>query len=306
MLNQVDVVENAWKAGVMIPGFNVPYLPMMEPIVRAVVDQKSFALISTAQIEWQTLESKGPRQVMDEFQKWDKPDYVRLHIDHIGSIDELTNEPNDYCSIISEAIEMGYPSVMIDGSHEKDIENNIAVTHRIVELAHKKSVRVEAEVGTLFGYEVENMPPYEKIFNERIGFTTEEEVRRMVKETGCDWLSVAAGNFHGAMAGIGRFQEKGEAQLDVDHIGKLNAAAGVPLVLHGGSGIRIDQLRAAFKNGIAKINVAKDLRSRYQKAMKEKNDVAFAQQAVYDRAVWLIKAHYRIAGTSNIVMGTGQ
>lgn len=303
MNNGINVVENAWKAKVMIPGFNIPYLPMMEPIVRAVVDQDSFALISSAQIEWQTLESKGPREVFEEFQKWDNPDHVRLHIDHICSIDELTNEPNDYLSIIAEAIEIGYPSVMIDGSHENDIERNIDVTRRIVEFAHKKGILVEAEVGTVFGYEVETMPPYEELFNKRIGFTTEDDVRRMISETGCDWLSVAVGNFHGAMAGIGRFQDKAQAKIDVELIGKLSAIAGVPLVLHGGSGIQIEMLREAFKNGIAKINVAKDLRSRYQKVMKEKNDVAAAQQVVYDRASWLIKEHYQIAGTSKVVTG---
>jgi len=300
---QVDVVRNARNAGVMIPGFNIPYLPIMAPIVRAVVDTDSFALISTAQVEWQTLESKGPREVLEEFEKWDDPDHVRLHIDHVCSIDEVTHESNDYCAIIAEAIEMGYPSVMIDGSHEPDLDNNIAVTRRIVELAHKNDVLVEAEVGTVFGYEIEHMPPYEKIFSERMGFATEAEVKRIVKETECDWLSVAAGNFHGAMAGIGRFQDKAEAQLDVDHIGALSEAAGVPLVLHGGSGIRIDQLRAAFKKGVAKINVAKDLRSRYQNVMKESGDVAEAQQVVYDRTVWLIKEHYQIAGISKLALG---
>ena len=85
MQKQVDVVKNAWKTGVVLPAFNIPYLPMMEPVIQAVVDEKSFALISTAQIEWETLESKGPREVMDEFQKWDKPDHVRIHLDHICS-----------------------------------------------------------------------------------------------------------------------------------------------------------------------------------------------------------------------------
>ena len=125
MCNQVDVVSNAWRAGIVIPGFNVPYLSMVEPIVQAVVDQDSFALISTAQVEWQTLESGGARQVLEEFQKWDRPGHVRLHLDHICSIDEITGEPNDYLGVIKEAIEMGYPSVMIDGSHEKDVRSNI-------------------------------------------------------------------------------------------------------------------------------------------------------------------------------------
>ena len=300
MSERINVIKRAREAGVVVPAFNVPYLPMIEPIVRAVADQKSFAQIATAQIDWQTMESKNAREVMAEFRKWDQPDHVRLHLDHIPSIDEITGEPNDYYAIISEAIEIGYPSVMIDGSREDTIDENIAVTRRIVDLGHSKGVFVEAEVGMVFGYAVEDMPPYETIFAERIGFTTEQQVRRMVAETGCDWLSVAVGNIHGAVVGARRFEQKAEARLDAEHIATLSAAAGVPLVLHGGSSVRADDLRPAFANGIAKINVGKELRMFYQIAMRETNSVPTAQQAVYDRATELIKEHYGICNTSGI------
>ena len=304
MLKQVDVVKNAWGAGVMIPSFNVAYLPMVEPIVEAVADQDSFALISTAQMEWETEESKGPGEVMEEFQKHDRPDHVRPHLDHVFSVHEATGEPVDYYSIIKGAIDMGYPSVMIDCSSERTIEASIEITQRIVDLAHARGVLVEAEVGQVFGYTMENMPPYEKILKDRIGFTTEQDARRIVEQTGCDWLSVAVGNLHGAIFGAERFQEKIETRLDVDHIARLNTAAGVPLVLHGGSSANIDDLRAAFKSGIAKINVAKDLRIRYREAMEDGNDVAAAQQVVYDRVTWLIRDHYKMCGTSGIVRST--
>ena len=301
MPKQVDIVKNAWKAGVMIPSFNIPYLPMMEPVVQAVADEESFALISTAQIEWETLKSKGPQEVMDEFQKWDRPDYVRIHLDHICSIDEITQKRNDYYSVIKRAIEIGYRSVMIDGSHEKSLEDNIAVTRRVVELAHKKDVLVEGEVGAIFGYSDETTPPYDEIFANRTGFTTVEEAERMVKEAGIDWLSVAAGNLHGAMVGSGRFKDKVRARLDIDLIETLSKATGGPLVIHGGSSIEIDCLLSAISSGIAKINVAKDIRMIYQMVMQQKNDVLHAKQAVYDRVRWLIKDHYQISGTSKIV-----
>ena len=83
MLTTAEIVRNAWQAEVMVPAFNVPYLPMVEPLVRAVIDQNVFALIETARIEWLTFESQGPAAVHAEFVKWQNPDYVRLHLDHV-------------------------------------------------------------------------------------------------------------------------------------------------------------------------------------------------------------------------------
>lgn len=301
MHNQVDVVRKAWKAGLVIPSFNIPYFPMMEPVVQAVADQESFAQISTAQIEWQTLESKGPGEFVQEFQKWCQPKYVKLHLDHIPSIDEVTHERLDYYRTIKEAINLGYPSVMVDGSHEKTLDENIKVTRRVVDLAHAKGVSVEGEVGQLFGYAAEDMPSYEEVFSKRMGFTTEEDVRRMVQESGCDWLSVAAGSFHGAMVGGCRSQKKGQARLDVELIQRLSAIAKVPLVIHGGSGILKDDMRAAVKQGIAKVNVAQYLRLPYQNIMKEQNNVTAAQQVVYDLTASIIKEYFNISGSSKVI-----
>jgi fructose-bisphosphate aldolase, class II len=299
-----DVVRNAWAAGIVVPSFNIPYLPMMEPVIRAVRDENAFALIATAQIEWETLESKGPREVMEEFQKWEKPDCVRIHLDHICSVNENTHRPNDYYAIIGEAIAIGYPSVMIDGSHEKSLDDNIAVTRKVVELARRKGVLVEGEVGSIFGYSDETTPPYEQIFAGRIGFTTTEQAKRMTVETGLDWLSVAVGNLHGAMAGRGRFNEKIETRLDVALIAQLNRAIAKPLVIHGGSFIATDCLRGAIKNGVAKINVAKDIRQTYQLRLERSRNIEQARQAVYDRVKWLIKECYRISGVGPIVTGS--
>jgi len=64
------IVQNASKAGLALPAFNVPYLPMLEPVVRAVVDQNSFALIETARLEWFKFEAGGPEEVAREFFRW--------------------------------------------------------------------------------------------------------------------------------------------------------------------------------------------------------------------------------------------
>src|SRR5512135_2731751 len=88
VLSTADIIKNARKAGVAIPAFNVPYLPMVEPVIRAVADQDSFALVEVARLEWVKFESKSLAAVANEFAKWNRPEYVRLHLDHVPVIDE--------------------------------------------------------------------------------------------------------------------------------------------------------------------------------------------------------------------------
>ena len=88
MLTISEIMLRARSMEVAIPAFNVPYLPMTEPVVQAVLDQKAFALIETARPEWIRFESYGPAAVAAEFARWGKPEAVRLHLDHVPVIDE--------------------------------------------------------------------------------------------------------------------------------------------------------------------------------------------------------------------------
>ena len=296
-----DIINNASKAGVVIPAFNVPYLPMVEPVIRAVLDQDSFALIETARLEWIKFESQGPAAVMEEFMKWNEPDYVRIHLDHVPVIDE-DNLRVDYLSIIREAIELGYQSVMVDGSR-LNLERNIEATRQVVETAHKAGVPCEAELGAVLGHEAGPLPPYEELFESGLGFTDAKEAERFVRETGCDWLSVAIGNIHGAVSGALKDKKKVEARLNLEHLAKLRQATGVPLVLHGGSGVKRKHLLAAIKKGIAKVNIGTEIRQAYESALRASESVAAAQDAVYDHTCWLIRDYFGLAGTRRLVTG---
>jgi fructose-bisphosphate aldolase class II len=289
-----DIVSNARRLGVAIPAFNVPYLPMIEPVVRAVVDQDSFALIDTARPEWIKFESKSPAAVAHEFSRWSKPEHVRLHLDHVPVIDE-DNQPVDYLPIFKEALALGYESVMVDGSR-LSFEDNLKATRQVVELAHAVGVPVEAELGAVMGHEAGPLPPYEELYASGLGFTDVGEARRFVQETGCDWLSVAIGNIHGAIAAGKKDQRKVEARLNLDRLEQLSTATGIPLVLHGGSGVRQEYVLGAMKKGIAKINVATEIRQPYEVALKETGSVVKAQQVVYDRTVWVLRDYLGIAG----------
>lgn len=296
-----DIVSNAYHAGVAIPAFNVPYLPMIEPVIRAVIDQDSFGLIETARLEWHKFEAHGPAAVMTEFQKWQRPEYVRLHLDHVPVIDE-DGLHVDYLADIKTAIDLGYHSVMIDGSR-LELRENIAATRQVAELAHAAGIPCEAELGAIMGHEAGPLPSYEMLFESGQGFTRIDEAERFVQETGCDWLSVAVGSVHGAISGVLKDQKKVEARLDLEHLDKLRTATGIPLVLHGGSGVRQEHVLAAFKKGIAKINIASEIRQAYEKTLHTTGQIAAAQDAVYTRTTELIRDYLGVAGIRAKVTG---
>ena len=296
-----EIINKARKMNIAIPAFNVPYLPMIEPIIQAVIDEDSFSLIEVARVEWMKTGAKGPREVYEEFIRWEKPNYVRLHLDHVPVIDE-DNKRVDYLPIIKEALEMGYESVMVDGSR-LDLEANIQATRRVVELAHKKDAACEAELGAVMGHEPGPLPPYEEIFASGKGFTDVKEAEIFVAQTNCDWLSVAIGNIHGAISGALRNKKKPEARLDIKHLSRLSEVTRIPLVLHGGSGIAREYYLEAVKNGISKVNVGTELRQTYEAALQEDNSIAKAQDAVYNHTRNLISGYYNVSGIQKKIFG---
>ncbi len=288
------ILLRAWKQGIAVPAFNVPYLPMVEPVIRAVADQGSFALVEVARLEWVKFQAGSLEKIRAEFAKHERPAHVRLHLDHVPVIDEDGREV-DYVEVIERGIAAGYQSVMVDGSR-LPLADNIAATRRVAELAHRAGVACEAELGAVLGHESGPLPPYEELFESGRGFTGVEEARRFVSETGCDWLSVAIGNIHGAISEAARDRKKVEARLDLLHLEKLSAAAGRPLVLHGGSGIPSALIQEAAKRGIAKVNVGTEIRQAYETALRGTGSVEKAQQAVYERTASLIRDHFGTAG----------
>jgi ketose-bisphosphate aldolase len=288
-----EIILKARELGLGIPAFNIAHLPMTEPVIRAVRDQDSFALVEVSRIDWVKFGAKSPAAVIAEFRRHDDPRYVRIHLDHVPAIDE-DQKTVDYRGIIQEAISLGYQSVMIDASR-LSLEDNIRATREIAELARKSGVPVEAELGAVLGHEDGPLPPYEELFKSGKGFTRPDEAVQFARESGCDWLSVAIGNIHGAVGEATKDQKKVEARLALDHLSKLAQVTGVPLVLHGGSGIRQQDMLASMKRGIAKVNVGTEIRQVYEQALKTGTEKA-AQEAVYARTVSLIKDWFKLTG----------
>lgn len=295
MVSSGDIVRNAFRLGLVVPAFNVPYLPMVEPVVQAIVDTDSVGFVATARLEWYKFEAKGLRPVLEAFHACAPPEHVRLHLDHTPVIDE-DNMRVDYLSVLKEAAALGYHSIMIDGSR-LPLEENIRATREAVAVAHDAGIPCEAELGAVLGHEAGPLPPYEELFASAKGFTDVEEARRFVQETGCHWLSVAAGNIHGAISGAMKDQKKVAARLNIEHLAKLRHATDIPLVLHGGSGIQREYVLAAFQHGIAKINVGTEIRQAYEAALRASGSLPQAQDATYERTCWIIRDYFNLAGT---------
>ena len=165
---------------------------------------------------------------------------VVVHLDHAKDT-----------ALIREAIELGFTSVMYDGSH-LPFEENQAITAEVVAHAHAHGVSVEAELGEVGGKDGVHSPTAR---------TVPAEAAQFVATTGVDLLAVAVGSSH-AMTTRG-------AQLDTDLITALAAAVPVPLVLHGSSGVSDDGMASAIVAGITKVNVSTHLNTIFTAAVRE-------------------------------------
>jgi fructose/tagatose bisphosphate aldolase len=293
-----EIIRSAWKKGILVPGFNIPYLPMMEPVVKALIDTGTFGLIMVARLEWIKFKSGGLRQINDEYGKFENRKFMRLHLDHVPVIDE-DDLYTDFERIIGEAIEIGYQSVMVDGSR-LSLDENIKQTSKITMLAHQDNIPVEAELGAVMGHESGPLPPYEELFRTGRGFTSPGEAVRFVKETGADWLSVAVGNIHGAISAVTRSKEKIRARINIPHLCRINEAVKTPLVLHGGTGIPREYIMEAARNGIVKINIATAIRQPYERLVD--SSVKQAQDAVYKEMINIIQNELEIAGSAKKII----
>jgi len=292
-----EIMKAANHQHLVVPAFNIPYLPMIEAIIESLKEIECFALIEVARPDINRFEARSFAAIKKEFDRCKDTAVARLHQDHVPVIDEEGKEV-DWKLLVTEAVDLGYDSVMIDGSR-LPLEDNITITKAVVDIAHPAGVLVEAELGAVMGHESGPMPPYDEIFASGKGFTSPEDAAYMVQKTGIDWLSVAIGNIHGAITGAAKDQKKVQARLNIEHLKKLAEKTGIPLVLHGGSGVRKEYVLQAIQNGITKINVGTEIRQTYEKAYKESgNQVKAAQDALKEKIKEIINQYYEMTQTA--------
>ncbi|MBI3990785.1 MAG: class II fructose-bisphosphate aldolase [Candidatus Omnitrophica bacterium] len=298
MMTLSDIFKQAYRNRILVPAFNIAYLPMVKPVVDTLKRLNVFGLVEVSRPDITKFKAESYRKVAEEFHSYADYTYVRLHLDHTPVIDE-DGEQVDYKGIIKEALELKYDSVMVDGSR-LPLDENIKSARVVVEMARPKGIPVEAELGAVLGHEKGPLPPYEELYKSGKGFTDPDEARRFVKESGVSWLSVAVGNIHGAISEAGRDKAKPQARINIPHLKKLKDITGVPLVLHGGSGIKQESILDAIQNGITKINIGTEIRQDYERALKDKpGDVEYAREKVSEKVAYLVKDYYHINGNAN-------
>ena len=284
LVNTREMFAKAVKGGYAIPAFNFNTLEQMQAIVQAAVETKSPVIMQV---------SKGARNYANatilrymaqgavEYAKelgCEHPEIV-LHLDH-----------GDSFELCKDCIDMGFSSVMIDGSH-LPYEENVALAKKVVDYAHQFDVTVEAELGVLAGVE-------DEVSAAESHYTKPEEVIDFATRTGCDSLAISIGTSHGA------YKFKPEQCTRDPKTGKLvppplafdvldeimQKLPGFPIVLHGSSsvpqeyvdminefggklpdavGIPEEQLRKASKSAVCKINIDSDSRLAFTAAVRK-------------------------------------
>lgn len=216
-----------------VGSFNLHCLEMLPAFFKAAKQTNSPLMI---QISTGTAQYLGYQLLVDSVRSLSASENVPtcLHLDHCSDI-----------NAIQTAINAGFSSIMYDGSH-LDIDENIARTRIVVEMARPRDISVEAELGAIGGSE-----DGKAVAEEDICFTTVEDAKRFVEETHVDMLAVSVGTVHGLYTG--------KAQIQHQRLQEISAATGTPLVLHGGTGVSDEDMRKAVTEGINKVNVGTEM-----------------------------------------------
>lgn len=168
---------------------------------------------------------------------------VALHLDHGSSFEAC-----------AKAINAGFTSVMIDGSH-LSFDDNVRLTRSVVELAKLSDVSVEGEIGR-----INSGVGYDMAHSDMEVLTDPESARDFVAQTGVDALAVSIGTVHG--------EYKAEPHIRLDLLERISKAVPVPLVLHGASGTAHDTLNACVRRGVCKVNIYTDISKSIHRAVR--------------------------------------
>ncbi|MBU8595776.1 class II fructose-1,6-bisphosphate aldolase [Shouchella clausii] len=271
LVSMKEMLNKAKAEKYAVGQFNVNNLEFTQAILQAAEEEKSPVILGV---------SEGAARYMGGFktvvglaknlmEEYNVTVPVAIHLDHGSSFEKCV-----------EAIHAGFTSVMIDGSHYP-LEENIALTKKVVDVAHALGVSVEAELGRIGGQEDDLV-----VDDAEAAYAIPEECKELVEATGVDCFAPALGSVHGPY--------KGEPNLGFDHMKKIDSLVGIPLVLHGGTGIPTKDIQKAIEFGHAKINVNTENQIASAKAVRETLD---AKPELYDPRKYLGPARDAIKAT---------
>lgn len=238
-----DLLNQARQDRYAIPAFNIHNMETIQAVCETAAELGSPVILAATP---GTVKYMGEEFLLSMARAALKvyPIPISLHLDHF-----------DDPIMLKRLIEMGYPSVMIDASHYP-LADNISIVKDVVTLAGKYNVSVEAELGHLGGKEDD------VDVDEKDALLTDPlEAREFVFQTGLDSLAVAIGTAHGLY--------KSEPELDYHRLQQINKEVDVPLVLHGASGVPEEDVIKTIALGVAKVNIATELKLAFSGGLKE-------------------------------------
>lgn len=269
LVSMKEILEKGKAEGYAVGQFNLNNLEFTQAILQAAQEENSPVILGV---------SEGAARYMGGFktvvamvtaliEDYNVTVPVAIHLDHGSSYESC-----------AKAIHAGFTSVMIDASHHP-FEENVEITSKVVELAHFHGVSVEAELGTVGGQE-------DDVVAEGVIYADAQECVELVKRTGIDCLAPALGSVHGPY--------KGEPNLGFKEMEEIGNLTGLPLVLHGGTGIPTKDIQRAVSLGTAKINVNTENQIASAKTVRE---VLAAKPNEYDPRKYLGPARDAIKET---------
>ncbi|GMA98434.1 class II fructose-bisphosphate aldolase [Pelosinus sp. IPA-1] len=272
-----NALESIGTKGYGIGAFNIANMEMVMGAIQAAEELNSPIIIQVAEgrMKYSPLHLIGPVMIAAA-QNAKVP--VVVHLDHGSSL-----------SVISQALELGFSSVMFDGS-QYPLAQNIEMTKKIKELAKKKGASLEAEIGKVGGSEGD----YENI---EVLITSVKEAKQFYEETQVDALAVAIGTIHGTY--------KVAPNLQFNRLNEIKESITCPLVLHGGSGLTDDDFKQCIAKGVKKINIAT---ASFESVVKKvgamfgnSRDITYFQHsnAVVEATYENVKHHIKIFGSDN-------
>lgn len=253
-----DVLQDGLRNGYAVGQFNINNLEFTQAIVEVANEEGSPVILGASEgaIKYMGIEyTAAIARVAAENSKVP----VILHLDHGGSFE-----------MVMKCLRHGWTSIMIDGSHHP-YDANVALTQKVVEACHAIGVHVEGELGRIGGVEDDLT-----VDAREAALVRPEEAESFVKVTGIDALAPAIGSAHGHYAG--------KPDLAFDRLREVRDVTGIPLVLHGGTGIPDEDILQAIRLGVSKINVNTENQSAFTDAIR----AVFAKnQTVYDPRKYL-------------------
>ncbi len=238
----IDLLRQARVGGYGVGAFNVIGLEHAQAIVRAAEEERAPVVLQLSQNSVAyNLGDVGPIGLAMRALAEAASVPAALHLDHV-----TTRE------LCERALDTGFSSVMFDAS-ARDYAENVSATREMAAWLHERGASLEAELGVVGGKE--GLETTEE------GKTDPEQAGRYVQDTGADSLAVAIGTTH--------YMVEQSARIDLELISRIREQVGVPLVLHGSSGVPDEDLREAVRRGIAKVNIATQLNKAFTRAVRE-------------------------------------